>query len=59
MKKLYNAPELVRHGNVGEITQILGGDARTDFVFNSSGAIVSDSNDLGSVDLDLPPATRR
>ena len=51
MKKIYNAPELVRHGNVGEITQILGGDARTDFVFNSSGTIISDSNDLGSVDI--------
>lgn len=51
MKKTYTAPALVCHGNVAEITQILGGDARTDFVFNSSGAIVSDSNDLGSRDI--------
>ena len=54
MKKTYNAPKLVCHGNVTEITQILGGDARTDFVFNSSGTIISDSNDLGSVDLKTP-----
>lgn len=51
MKKTYNAPELVRHGDVAEITQILGGNARTDFVFNSSGEIISQSNDLGSRDI--------
>lgn len=51
MKKTYNAPKLVCHGNVAEITQILGGNARTDFVFNSSGDNVSDSNDLGSRDI--------
>ncbi len=59
MKKIYNTPELVCHGNVAEITQILGGDARTDFVFSGSGAIISGSNDLGSVDLETPVNIKR
>ena len=53
MKKTYNAPELVRHGNVAEITQILGAGSRTDFVF-MGGSSISGDDDLGSRDITLP-----
>lgn len=53
MKKQYVAPQLVVHGNAAEITQILGGDQRTDFVFQN-GEIISGRNDLGSRDITLP-----
>lgn len=51
MKKTYTAPKLSSFGNVTEITQVLGGDARTDFAFNSAGEIISGNNDLGSRDI--------
>lgn len=52
MKKTYNAPELVRHGNVAEITQVLGRSSRTDFVF-FSGDSIGDGDDAGSRDITL------
>lgn len=51
MKKAYSKPQLVRHGDVATITQILGSASRADFVFSSGGSVISGSNDLGSVDL--------
>jgi hypothetical protein len=53
MKKSYSAPKLVRHGDVAEITQILGNEQRTDYVFQA-GQIISGNNDLGSRDITLP-----
>lgn len=53
MKKQYVAPELTVHGNVAEITQVLGGNSRTDVVFQN-GEIISGRNDLGSRDITLP-----
>ncbi len=53
MKKTYHAPELIRHGSVAEITQILGAGSRTDFVF-MGGNSISGNDDLGSSDITLP-----
>ncbi|MGH8000396.1 MAG: lasso peptide, partial [Brasilonema sp.] len=44
-------PKLTVHGNVAEITQILGGDTRKDFTF-LNGDVISQNNDIGSKDLD-------
>lgn len=52
MKKTYRKPELVCHGDVAAITQILGSSDRTDFVFLSGGSAISGNNDIGSVDLE-------
>ncbi|WP_414622905.1 lasso peptide [Calothrix sp. CCY 0018] len=52
MKKTYTAPKLSSFGNVTEITQVIGGDARTDFVFQN-GEVISGNNDLGSRDITL------
>ena len=56
MKKTYHAPELIHHGNVAEITQILGAGSRTDFVF-MGGSSISGNDDLGSLDINLPSAS--
>ncbi|MCX7596913.1 MAG: lasso peptide [Fischerella sp.] len=50
MKNPYKAPQLTFHGDVTEITQILGGESRKDFLF-FSGTAISDGNDLGSRDV--------
>ena len=50
MKKSYTAPKLTSFGNVTEITQVIGGAARTDFAFEN-GKVVSGKNDLGSRDI--------
>ncbi len=50
MKATYSVPKLTVHGDIAKITQVLGGDQRTDFAF-LSGQIISDSNDLGSRDI--------
>lgn len=52
MKKSYTAPKLTSFGNVTEITQVIGGAARTDFAFEN-GKVVSGGNDLGSQDIVL------
>jgi len=61
MKKQYVAPQLTVHGNVAEMTQVLGPSQKQDFVFLGgtviSGANVAGtaiSNDIGSTDLTLP-----
>ncbi|BAY87297.1 hypothetical protein NIES267_68180 [Calothrix parasitica NIES-267] len=53
MKRNYTTPKLTSFGKVSEITQIVGGNKRTDFLFES-GEVTSDSNDLGSLDLNCP-----
>ena len=50
MKNAYTAPKLTSFGNVAEMTQVVGGNQRTDFLFNSAGQIISQGNDLGSRD---------
>ena len=50
MKRTYTAPKLTSFGNVTEITQVIGGDSRQDFVFEN-GVIISGNNDLGSQDI--------
>jgi hypothetical protein len=54
MKKQYSAPKLTVHGDVAEITQILGSSDRKDFLFfTGSGTTVAGSsgNDIGSQDI--------
>lgn len=50
MKRNYMAPALTSHGNVSEITQILGKPLRTDFV-NVNGTPISGGDDIGSRDI--------
>lgn len=50
MKNAYSAPKLTVYGNVAQITQILGGASRTDFLF-FNGDSISGNNDLGSRDI--------
>ncbi|MDJ0736124.1 MAG: lasso peptide [Nostocaceae cyanobacterium] len=56
MKKSYTTPKLVYHGDVTEITQVLGKRETTDFVFTSGDPdnAISDGDDLGSRDITLP-----
>jgi hypothetical protein len=49
MKSSYTAPKLIVHGNVAEITQILGNRTRADFAFLSGQSIAGD-DDQGSRD---------
>jgi hypothetical protein len=52
MKTSYTVPKLTVHGNVAEITQVVGSKTtRTDFVF-LNGDVISNRNDLDSKDLD-------
>jgi hypothetical protein len=52
MKSSYTVPKLTVHGNVAEITQVLGNKTtRKDFVF-LNGEVVSNRNDMDSMDLD-------
>ncbi len=37
MKKIYEAPALITHGNVTNITALSGGTDRTDFLFGTNG----------------------
>ncbi|MCV3215229.1 lasso peptide [Plectonema radiosum NIES-515] len=50
MKSSYTVPKLTVHGNVVEITQVLGNPTRGDFVF-LNGNVISNSNDIDSRDL--------
>jgi len=50
MKSSYTAPKLTVHGNVADITQILGPTDRRDFVF-FNGSSISGGNDIGSADI--------
>jgi hypothetical protein len=50
MKSSYTAPKLTVHGNVADITQVLGSPTAKDFVF-LNGNVVSNSNDIDSQDL--------
>jgi hypothetical protein len=54
MKSSYTAPKLTVHGNVADITQILGPTQRQDFAF-LNGAPVSGGNDIGSRDICAGP----
>ena len=53
MKRNYTPPKLTSFGNVSEITQVVGGNSREDFIFEN-GTIISGNNDLGSLDLNCP-----
>ncbi|GAB1545532.1 hypothetical protein NUACC21_82080 [Scytonema sp. NUACC21] len=37
MKKVYEAPKLLNHGSISEITALTGGSTRTDFLFGANG----------------------
>ncbi|MEM7554524.1 MAG: lasso peptide [Cyanobacteria bacterium P01_A01_bin.84] len=50
MKSIYTTPELKSLGNVAEMTKVVGNPTREDFVF-LNGAVVSNSNDIDSMDL--------
>jgi len=50
MKSSYTVPKLTVHGNVADITQILGPTTRQDFAF-LNGSSVSGGNDIGSRDI--------
>ncbi|NMG20014.1 lasso peptide [Brasilonema bromeliae] len=50
MKSSYTAPKLTVHGDVAQITQILGDTTRQDFVF-LNGTPISGGNDIGSKDI--------
>lgn len=50
MKSSYTAPKLTVHGNVADITQVLGPTQRQDFTF-LGGQPISDGNDIGSTDI--------
>ncbi|MBW4477280.1 MAG: lasso peptide [Tolypothrix brevis GSE-NOS-MK-07-07A] len=51
MKSSYTAPKLTVHGNVAEITQVLGNPTAKDFIF-LNGSVVSNGNDIDSIDLE-------
>ncbi|MFB2771561.1 lasso peptide [Pelatocladus sp. BLCC-F211] len=52
MKSAYSTPTLTVHGDVAEITQILGSKDRVDFLFFTGGnSSVSGNNDIGSRDV--------
>jgi hypothetical protein len=53
MKKSYSTPQLVRHGNVAEMTQALGSQTKQDFIF-IGGVEVGGGNDAGSQDVVIP-----
>lgn len=55
MKSSYTVPKLTVHGNVAEITQILGEPTRADFVF-LNGTVISGNNDIGSGNLNCTPS---
>lgn len=59
MKSSYTAPKLTVHGNVAEITQILGSSSRRDFLFfnGTANAAANASPDQGSSDICI--GTRR
>jgi hypothetical protein len=50
MKTSYTAPKLTVHGDASYITQVIGNPERGDFIF-LNGSVVSNSNDIDSVDL--------
>ena len=51
MKSSYTVPKLTVHGNVAEITQVVGPEStRRDFVF-FNGEVISNRNDLDSRDI--------
>jgi hypothetical protein len=50
MKSSYTAPKLTVHGNVAEITEVLGNPTRGDFVF-LNGNVISNNNDIDSQDI--------
>jgi len=56
MKSSYTAPKLIVHGNVAEITQILGNPTRADFVF-LNGNVISGNDDIGSDNLNCTPSS--
>ncbi|NJM99255.1 MAG: lasso peptide [Phormidesmis sp. RL_2_1] len=51
MKKTYSKPSLVCHGDVATLTQVLGQENRTDFVFSASGQVLNGQTDEGSSDI--------
>lgn len=50
MKTTYSVPKLTVHGDVADITQVLGGSRRIDFAF-LNGEVISGNNDIGSRDI--------
>jgi hypothetical protein len=58
MKSSYTVPKLTVHGNVAEITQVLGNPTRGDFVFLNGNAI-SNGNDIDSQDLECTGSLRQ
>jgi len=50
MKSSYTAPKLTVHGNVADITQVLGTSGRRDFAF-LNGSQDSQGDDFGSRDV--------
>lgn len=50
MKSSYTVPKLTVHGNVADITQVLGAPTAQDFVF-LNGNVISNNNDIDSIDL--------
>lgn len=50
MKATYTSPKLTVHGNVADITQVLGPTERRDFTF-LNGNPISGGNDIGSRDI--------
>ncbi|MDF5720874.1 MAG: lasso peptide [Rhizonema sp. PD37] len=53
MKSSYTVPKLTVHGNVADITHVLGDTQRTDFTF-LNGRPISGGNDIGSTDICSP-----
>ncbi|MBW4630354.1 MAG: lasso peptide [Iphinoe sp. HA4291-MV1] len=49
MKKTYEAPKLLNHGSISEITALTGGSNRTDFLFGTDGQTALSSSQ-GSLD---------
>jgi hypothetical protein len=56
MKSSYTAPKLTVHGNVADITQVLGNPTRGDFAF-LNGNVISNNNDIDSIDLECTTDT--
>ncbi len=50
MKSAYSTPKLTAHGDIAEITQILGSSSRKDFLF-FNGNSISGGDDQGSRDI--------
>lgn len=55
MKKLYTAPKMTVHGNVEEITQVIGKSTAQDFFYLNGNVVSPDTIGFsdGSVDLEI------